>query len=133
MGAEFFQFNPRSGVAAVFGGGIARHSGRSLVGVRPTFGAFQRDDNSNVLTLSHNLTRSIYRTKLDTIVYYFTRPAFFQSSVLLNLLGRARNLLSLSKILSHPGLRDDKLAGAIWHSPLKQGLHQPSKLGKKPV
>jgi len=53
VGAELFQFQPGGGIAAIFGGGIARHTRRSLVNVRATFGAFQIDNQANTFLTCH--------------------------------------------------------------------------------
>jgi hypothetical protein len=54
MGAELFQFNAARGVAAILLGCVARHTGRSLIGIGATLGAFEGDYESNVFTLGHH-------------------------------------------------------------------------------
>jgi hypothetical protein len=61
--AKFLQFQPRRCVAAVFLGGVARNARRTLVRIGAALGAFQRNNQSNVLTLSHNPKNSAIETK----------------------------------------------------------------------
>ncbi len=60
--AELFKLNPRGGVAPIFHGRVAGNPWRSLVGIGATLGAFQRNDNADTFTLSHNPTKQRRRT-----------------------------------------------------------------------
>jgi len=50
MSAELFKLYSPSIVAAIFGGCIAVNTGRSLVNVSATVGAFESDDNANAFS-----------------------------------------------------------------------------------
>ncbi len=72
VGAKLFQFEARSGVAAVLLGGVARHAGRTLVSVGTALGALQGDYEPYVFTFSHGgtllMVRSVQRVCDWTIV-----------------------------------------------------------------
>ena len=53
MGAELLQFNPLGGVAAVLLGGVAGHTGGTLRGVGPAFGALKSDHEPDALVFGH--------------------------------------------------------------------------------
>jgi hypothetical protein len=53
VGAEFLQFQPFAGVAAVLLGGVTRHTRRPLGGVGPAFGALESDHDPDALVFCH--------------------------------------------------------------------------------
>lgn len=53
VSAKFIQFQPSSGIPAVFGAGVAGNPWRALSKIAATLRTFQRDDDSNAL--SHDL------------------------------------------------------------------------------
>lgn len=61
--AKLLQFQPCRGVAAVFLGGIPRHTPRTLIRIGATLSTFQRNNDPYVLTLSHNPNNSMIETK----------------------------------------------------------------------
>jgi len=70
MSAKLFEFHPPGCVPAVFSGGVAGHPSGSLGWITATFGAFQRDDNTNTFS-SHNFKSiSSKIEKLNTNAYF---------------------------------------------------------------
>jgi hypothetical protein len=53
MGAEFLQFQPFAGVAAVLLGCVPGHTRRPLGGVGPAFGALESDHDPDALVFCH--------------------------------------------------------------------------------
>ena len=58
VGAEFLQFQPGGGIPAVFHGRVTGNTGRSLVDIGATFGAFQRNNDPNAFLAGHSSTLS---------------------------------------------------------------------------
>ena len=54
MGTELFQFDPVGGIPTVLGGGVARHSGRSLVRIGAALSTLQRNNDTNALSHSES-------------------------------------------------------------------------------
>jgi len=53
VGAEFLQFQPFAGVAAVLLGGVSGHARRPLGGIGPAFGALESDHDPDALVFCH--------------------------------------------------------------------------------
>lgn len=56
MSAKFLQFKPIGRIPTIFCCGVSRYTSRPFVGVRTTFRAFQRDDDT--YTFCHGLWES---------------------------------------------------------------------------
>jgi len=53
VGAELLQFNPFGGVPAVLLGGVTGHTGGTLGGIGPAFGALESDHDPDALVFGH--------------------------------------------------------------------------------
>ena len=53
VGTELLDLQPFGGVPAILLGGVARHSGRTLGGIGPAFGALESDHDPDALVLGH--------------------------------------------------------------------------------
>ncbi len=65
--AELHQFQPFCGVPAIFLGGVARHTGRTLFGSGngPAFGALNGDNDPDALVLSHKGRSAAIAKRID--------------------------------------------------------------------
>ena len=53
VGTELLDLQPFGGVPAILLGGVTRHSGRTLGGIGPAFGALKSDHDPDALVLGH--------------------------------------------------------------------------------
>jgi hypothetical protein len=64
--AEFLEFYPRRRIATIFGGRVAVDTGRSLIDICATLGAFQRNNDANAFSHFPNL-----KTLFESTVFYY--------------------------------------------------------------
>jgi hypothetical protein len=84
MGAEFLEFHSAGGIATVFHSGITGYPWGTFIGICPTLGTFQCNNDTNAFLACHNfcsellgcvltLTRSLLSSHipLDLTKYFF--------------------------------------------------------------
>jgi hypothetical protein len=64
--AELLQFDPFGGVPAVLLGGVTGHTGRTLGGIGPAFGALKSDHDPDALVLGHKDVAPLMRGEVDS-------------------------------------------------------------------